>query len=154
MIGLSDSSLVVLVLTLTPRTTTPNSTSLQHWTPNSSDICMEFASRASQFPTHISATFSKHLCLSNLLPQQLSLLCLLKQDCCFVTINADKNLGPCITKKTTYVHHVLDDHLLNLHNYLQLSSSDAITHPESIHQEAYHQPTQARNCHFPPTQSQ
>ena len=95
------------------------------WTPTDNLICPEFASRVHRFLTHATSTFRRRSCRSNLLPQQLSLLRSLQHDNRFVIINADKNLGPCITEKITYTKHVLNDHLLNRLNYQQLSCATA-----------------------------
>ena len=96
-----------------------------NWTPPDNLISPEFTSRVNRFLTHAALAFAKRRCRSNLLPQQLSLLRLLKRDSRFVIIHADKNLGPCITEKLTYTKHVFNDHLLNPMNYQQLSLAEA-----------------------------
>jgi hypothetical protein len=42
-----------------------------------------------------------------------------------VIISADKNLGPCIIKRSTYIQRALNDHLLDNTTYKQLSSRAA-----------------------------
>jgi hypothetical protein len=72
--------------------------------------------------------FVKFKTKSNLLPIQRLLLCQLRNSDIFVIIPADKNLGPCILEKDTYVRRVFKDHLSDETTYRRLTLADAQKH--------------------------
>ncbi len=69
--------------------------------------------------------------LSNLTPLQAKTLKLLKKNNNFIIKATDKNLGPAIMNKTTYIRQVLTEHLLTC-TYRKLTSAEANSQIERV----------------------
>ena len=70
---------------------------------------------------------------NNLNPLQLQVVTELKQNQQIVTLLADKNLGPVVMDRSTYIKRVLTEHLLDTDTYDQISPTYAHTHLQEIH---------------------
>ena len=70
--------------------------------------------------------------MSNLTETKLDLLDWLKDNPDFIILETDKNLGPVIMNRTTYIKNMLDQRLLNNENYRELSEQEASTMMEDL----------------------
>jgi hypothetical protein len=64
---------------------------------------------------------------SNLTPQQHRLIRAIKEDQQFILCLTDKNLGPAILERDTYIRRAFQDHLGNANTYTALSTDEANT---------------------------
>ena len=71
----------------------------------------------------------------NLNHNQLQTLNKLKNNKDIVILLADKNLGPVVLDRSTYIKRVLHDHLLNKNTYRQLSPNEAHRSLKDIHEQ-------------------
>ena len=60
-----------------------------------------------------------------MLPFQRKILASLRTSNKYVIFPADKNLGPCITERNTYIARALKDHLLDTETYQRFSKRNA-----------------------------
>jgi hypothetical protein len=96
-----------------------------NWQPPSQDIPHNLCQKINNFSQELNLIFSHHRCGSNLLPSQLRTLKQLKTDDNLIIFSSDKNLGPCIIDRSTYIFRAMFDHLLDTNTYRQLTLSDA-----------------------------
>jgi transcriptional regulator with PAS, ATPase and Fis domain len=61
----------------------------------------------------------------------------LLNDSSVIVTATDKNLGPAVIDKQTYVDRALQDHLLNEKTYRQLTKQEAATHQVETKKEIY-----------------
>ena len=76
--------------------------------------------------------FTRKKCRTNLLKHQRCTLQHFQTDRTHIIFPSDKNLGPCIVERTTYINRVLHDHLLDPNTYQRLTEPEAADHIESI----------------------
>jgi hypothetical protein len=81
--------------------------------------------RVDLFNIEIQKHFKKRKCKSNLLPFQRSALLQLRQSKIHTVFPADKNLGPCIIERDTYIQRALQDHLNDTSTYTRLTKLEA-----------------------------
>ena len=81
--------------------------------------------RIDTFSTHLRNIFKKRKTNSNLLPYQNNLLATFSKSQDHVIFKADKNLGPCVIERHTYIQRCLKDHLLDSATYQQLTQKEA-----------------------------
>lgn len=96
-----------------------------NWKPDDNEIPMEFRSRVSHFITETQRLFKRSRCPSNLVPLQTTALIALQQRRDLIVWKTDKNLGPAIIERDTYVKRALLEHLLDKSTYRQLSENVA-----------------------------
>ena len=95
------------------------------WEPPPHLINASLKRRTNNFSNELKKNFVKRKVRSNMLPYQRSILATLRQKKDFVVFPADKNLGPCILERETYIHRALHDHLLDTTTYQQLNKNEA-----------------------------
>jgi len=95
------------------------------WTPDRDSIPIEFRARVNQFTNALQEAFHRRKVLSNLTVFQQCTLKKLRESEDFIVFPSDKNLGPVILERTSYIKRVLDDHLLNGDTYCQLTPEAA-----------------------------
>lgn len=106
----------------TPELYLPN----KKWKPN--DPPMECKVRMNAFCRDVTTLATRHhYCHtpSNLLPLQRHALRLLRADKQLMVIKADKNLGPVLIERLTYIQRILDEHLRDTDTYRSLSEQQA-----------------------------
>mmetsp|Transcript_13423 Transcript_13423/g.32329 ORF Transcript_13423/g.32329 Transcript_13423/m.32329 type:complete len:711 (-) Transcript_13423:1443-3575(-) len=94
------------------------------WQPKLDMITDEIIVRTQSFRKQLTPMFRKRKVPSNLTPIQRRLLLTLRHNPDFLVLNSDKNLGPVIMERDTYVRRCLSDHLLKP-TYEQLSPEAA-----------------------------
>ena len=87
------------------------------WTPPLSDISEEFQLRINHFIQILKIRFQQEKSPSNLLPRQEELIEYLKTHPNLMIVKSDKNLGPVIIERTTYIKRALSNHLLDTSTY-------------------------------------
>ncbi len=96
------------------------------WSPSRSDIPIEYRIRIDTFLESIKQQCpSKRNCSSNLLPLQRTTLSYIRQNNNLVIFPTDKNLGPAIIDRPTYIKRALSEHLSDKTTYRQLTPSGA-----------------------------
>jgi hypothetical protein len=95
------------------------------WRPDPLQLPPEFRIRCESFVSHASLIFRRKRSVSNLLPSQLATLTALRNDHNLVVLKTDKNLGPAVVERTTYIQHAIDEHLSDTGTYRQLSAAAA-----------------------------
>jgi hypothetical protein len=96
-----------------------------NWCPQPHEIPQPFHSRVDSFLTEIKKLYKRKRCCSNLLPGQEILLRNLKHNADFIICKSDKNMGPVILERDTYIARALADHLHHTECYLRLSDEEA-----------------------------
>jgi hypothetical protein len=81
--------------------------------------------RVDLFNEEIQKHFKKRPSKPNLLPFQRNILRNLRSNKQFIVFPADKNLGPCILERSTYIQRALHDHLSDQTTYTQLDHVQA-----------------------------
>jgi hypothetical protein len=94
------------------------------WEPSPANVLIEFRACVSHFLKHLGDQFSRQQATYNPPPFQASLLAKLLNSDGFQVFWSDKNLSPCIIKRSKYIPHTLS-HLSSTTTYLQLSSNYA-----------------------------
>jgi hypothetical protein len=98
------------------------------WYPPTETIPAELRVQMKQFRAHILRLFKPTpQCPPNLVPHQNRLLRALKESSGLLVVRTDKNLGPAIVDRTTYIHKAFTDHLSDKATYQSLTSSKART---------------------------
>lgn len=95
------------------------------WCPKQHEISAEFRARTNNFVKCLKLQFKKKKSCINLLPHQHMALYYLRHQKDFIVLKSDKNLGPCVLERDTYIRRALSDHLSDTATYLELSSADA-----------------------------
>ena len=96
------------------------------WEPDSRDIPPDFCGRIRMFLNAFENKFRKWGKVPpNLTPIQRALLNKLCKSSLYVVFPTDKNLGPAILERATYIQRVLQDHLLDESTYQCLSEEEA-----------------------------
>ena len=97
----------------------------ENWEPNVENIDKEIIVRTQAFRKQLTRLFQhRKKTPSNLNPIQLRLLRTLRHHPKFLIVNSDKNLGPVVMERETYVHRCLTEHLLKP-TYQHLSEEEA-----------------------------
>ena len=96
------------------------------WTPNPNELSNEYKHRVTSFLAACQKTIKKRRGTNNLTPLQTALLRKLQHSNELIVFPADKNLGPCITERTTYIKKALEL-LTNTEHYQQLTAEQANT---------------------------
>jgi hypothetical protein len=92
------------------------------WIPSRSDIPIEYRIRIDTFLDNLKRLCpSKKNCSSNLLPLQRTTLSHLRQNHNLVIFPSDKNLGPAIIDRQTYIKRAFSEHLSDTSTYRQLT---------------------------------
>jgi hypothetical protein len=92
------------------------------WQPHPQELPTDFRGRINEFTTALSSEFKAKLkSRDNLLDSQRQSLKWLMDNPELVVFATDKNLGPAITERKTYVERAFIDHLLDKSTYQQLS---------------------------------
>lgn len=94
------------------------------WEPSMKNVSKEFIAREELFQRKLLPLFRKRKVPSNLTPIQRRLLASLWCNPDLLVVNSDKNLGPVLIERDTYVRRCLEDHLLK-DTYKQLLPADA-----------------------------
>jgi hypothetical protein len=96
-----------------------------NWEPPTAAIPFEFKSRMLEFTWEVENLFKEKRCATNLLPQQHIQLQNLKQNTSLVSFKSDKNLGPCVIDRESYITRAYFEHLHDKKIYKQLQPSEA-----------------------------
>ncbi|CAJ1935964.1 unnamed protein product [Cylindrotheca closterium] len=96
------------------------------WSPPADTVDNEFVARVQAFRKQLTPMFHRRQVHSNLNPIQQNLLTTLRNHPKLVVLNSDKNLGPVLMERETYVCRCLIDHLLQP-TYEHLSFEAATT---------------------------
>ena len=75
---------------------------------------------------------------SNLSNHQKHILKLLSNNNDFVILPTDKNLGPCILERSTYIKYVLEEHLEDGKTYIQLNENTALNNIQAVQKRSNH----------------
>lgn len=102
------------------------------WTPPRSDIPTEYRIRIDSFLQSIKKQCPPKRSGSNLLLLQKTTLYNLRHNSNIVIFPSDKNLGPAIIDKQTYIKRALSDHLSDTTTYRQLSPTAADSRAKAI----------------------
>ncbi|KZS06494.1 Uncharacterized protein APZ42_030036 [Daphnia magna] len=98
------------------------------WTgPPSHEIPTEFSARVLYFLRRLGSHFTLRHGRSNLLPRQRHLLQFFRHSSRFLVIPSDKNLGPVVLERATYIQRALHDHLLDETTYRRLDEPAALS---------------------------
>jgi hypothetical protein len=97
------------------------------WDPPLNAIPAELQVRMKDFRRRITKLFKPTRCPANLIPHQAHLLDSLQSSQKLLVVRTDKNLGPAVVDRTTYVHHAYNDHLSNADTYQSLTPHEANT---------------------------
>jgi hypothetical protein len=103
-----------------------------NWCPPLPLINKDLCERTVRFTTQLTMLHQKVRARSNLLPFQRAILSEFRDDRRHLIIQADKNLGPCILERDTYIRRSLTDHLLDDTTYRQLNKREAHKSIKSI----------------------
>lgn len=95
------------------------------WEPPPNEIPQELRSRLLAFSTTLQARFKKRRSPSNLLPCQRHALRQLASSEEIIVIRSDKNLGPAVIERETYIIRCFDDHLHDQDTYRELTREEA-----------------------------
>jgi hypothetical protein len=95
------------------------------WQPATDDIHIKYRVRIHQFMEQMKSLFTKKRVPSNLLPSQEYALRLLKNDLRYIIRHTDKNLGPAVLERSTYIKQALSEHLSNSLTYRRLTPTIA-----------------------------
>lgn len=97
-----------------------------NWYPPLDAIPAKLQVRMRQFQACILCLFKqKTRCPPNLVPHQNSLLRTFQESQNILVVRTDKNLGPAIVDRTTYIHKVFTNHLSDQATYQSLSPLEA-----------------------------
>jgi len=97
-----------------------------NWTPQHEKIPAKYRARISIFQRKLKDLFSiRHRHCSNLTLLQSNALYNLRNNQDLIVFNCDKNLGPAILERSTYIERVFNDHLLDSKTYRRLSPQEA-----------------------------
>jgi hypothetical protein len=94
------------------------------WAPDPDDIPIEFRSRVSHFLKCVKSAYRFKCGPSNLLPYQQYLLYTLRHSQDFNVLPTDKNLGPALLERETYIRRAYDDHLFDDSTYKQFTKTN------------------------------
>ena len=97
------------------------------WIPQTYQIDDLTVQRTSAFIWKLKSHFPKKRSSPNLLPHQRALLSTLRRADKFVIAKCDKNLGPSIIEKTSYIRKTFQDHLDDDTTYKRLTQAEADT---------------------------
>jgi hypothetical protein len=97
------------------------------WNPPLGAIPAELQVRMKTFRKKITKLFKPKRCPSNLIPHQKYLLDSLQKSSYTLVARTDKNLGPALVDRTTYIHKAYTDHLSDAQTYQALSPNEAAT---------------------------
>jgi hypothetical protein len=103
-----------------------------NWIPQDWMIPHAIHRRFRNFASSLQSIFHKTRCPSNLLWYQRRALACLQSNPELMIVHCDKNLGPAIIERSTYIRRALDDHLLDTSTYRQLSLSQATNRMETV----------------------
>jgi hypothetical protein len=92
------------------------------WTPPDWNIPWGVRQRFKDFQQHLQPLFRKRRGRHNLLPHQRRALSLLQKSDDLLVVQCDKNLGPAIIEKSTYIGRIFLDHLNDSNIYRYLSA--------------------------------
>jgi hypothetical protein len=94
------------------------------WTPPPWKFPRELPPRLDKFDATLAQIFKKRHGRPNLLPHQRRALTYLQTSDEFLIVNCDKNLGPAIIEKTSYIQMAYRDHFNDRTSYRRLSPND------------------------------
>ena len=97
------------------------------WKPASKDIEEAMNNFEASVKSAQREHYRRHPSKPNLTQAQRSLLELLRRHDKYIVVEADKNLGPCILDRTTYIRRGCSEHLGNTSNYKIISRRRATT---------------------------
>ena len=95
------------------------------WQPPKKDIPIELRARCNLFRKELLNLCRNRRIASNLIPSQQHILKALNSSEQLIVMKSDKNLGPAITERSTYIKRVFDDHLLDQSTYRWLTEFQA-----------------------------
>lgn len=102
------------------------------WSLAVGKIPADYRYRIDAFAFGAGSLFKPQRCPSNLLPSQRHILETIRDDDKIVVFKTDKNLGPAIIERTTYIRRALADHLFDTTTYRCLSTAAAMGRMKSI----------------------
>jgi hypothetical protein len=94
------------------------------WAPDPDDIPIEFRSRVLHFLKCVKSAYHFKRGPSNLLPYQQYLLYTLRHSQDFIVLPTDKNLGPALLERETYIRRAYNDHLFDDSTYKQFTKTN------------------------------
>ena len=106
------------------------------WSPKKSDTIEHLEHRISSFINNVqyerSGKINQQQKSTNLTKIQQNHIKYLQNNNDFITLMADKNLGPCIIERKSYIDNILDEHLTNGNTYKILQETEATQKLEKI----------------------
>jgi hypothetical protein len=93
------------------------------WTPPWKTFPPELPPRLAHFDATLSPIFKKKKGRPNLLPHQRRALVALQNNDSLMVVQCDKNLGPAVIEKTSYIEMAFRDHLSDADTYVQLTTA-------------------------------
>ena len=109
------------------------------WKPKETDTVEHLESRLSSFINNLyherRIKIKQQQKATNITKIQQNHIKFLQNNKEFITLMADKNLGPCIIERHTYIHNILHEHLNNGKTYILLQENDAMSKLEIIEEE-------------------
>lgn len=114
------------------KSTVPKLFVRSNWQPNPKELSPLLITRTTRFINLIEANFRRRRSRSNLLSFQAAALRFLQSDTSLQVLPTDKNLGPAVLERTTYIRRALSEHLLCPSQYKSLSESEAYAHLETV----------------------
>ena len=107
-----------------------------NWEPPIGNINYNLKARVNAFVKKISLVHNKSKrTRSNMLPFQRRILSDFRTTGTHLVLAADKNLGPCVIERATYIQRALADHLTDTKTYNKLTKLQATTKIENLHQQ-------------------
>jgi hypothetical protein len=102
------------------------------WIPQDWIIPPSIHPRFRNFASSLQSKFYKKRCPPNLLWHRRYALASLQSNPDLMIVQCDKNLGPAIIERRTYISRALDDHLSDNTNYRQLTEAQAFHRMENV----------------------
>jgi hypothetical protein len=103
-----------------------------NWRPDPTSLSLDFRSRVATFVVHAASLFQQKPAVSNLLLSQRLTLDSIRNDPHLIVMKTDKNLGPAIVDRMTYIRRAIDEHLSDHTTYRQLSASTALNRMKAV----------------------
>ena len=95
------------------------------WKPPTDAIPIELRARCNLFLKQMKQKCRPRRTASNLIRSQQKILAKLNESNQLIVMKSDKNLGPAITERSTYIRRVSDDHLLDTDTYRWITENQA-----------------------------
>jgi hypothetical protein len=105
------------------------------WTPPDWKIHQELQRRFKEFGIKYNNLFQRRHGVSNLLPSQRLALQYLQKSTSLMVVQCDKNLGPSLIEKESYIRMAFKDHLHDQNTYQYLTPEEASTFGETIRKQ-------------------